>query len=638
MTGKSRHPLGTAVAELSGRIADVADRVGEEQTGLLLRHHAQVAGFPGSTLVVVGEKNRGKSSLINALIEREGLLPVNADISTHTYVVVRQGVPEQARAFTQNDIDGIDIGIDRIAEFAGLVDQGEDREPMHPDVVRVEVTVDSPLLRDGLVLIDTPGVGGLVAGHTSVTLATLERADALVFVVNGASELHKSELDFLKKAAGHTSTVLFVLTRTDTYPQYQQVLAKNLELLRTHAPSLAKSPWFPVSSRNRFEAVRAAAGGDLDFARELQGSSGFDALTHELTGQVLLRVEQDLLMGVVMAAADAVEQMDAVAATGIALLTPDEATIKAIDAQREATNALADPNAAWQADLNQRLTAVRDELRRHAGDGIRNLRAVADAGIDEGGRDTLTSVPRDFADGSRGLAMELETRLRTEIVDVTTWLAAELGLAGVNSTTAPLSHQPGAAPAAVAPDAAAGGLVDWPVPTMSGPDVLGAIGGVGEAKEMLRKPAEGALRRAGEAWRSAGPQAQRNIVIAAVAVAVAATVGIVGWVASRRRAASRKALIEEINRGTADLHTTLDAQLVAEVDRLRAEITANATRQLAHRFSRLANAYAEAQANLTAAEADLAPRRKILVERRSELATLRGDVAELRERLARFVP
>ncbi|WP_238005251.1 dynamin family protein [Dactylosporangium sp. AC04546] len=637
MTRKSRHPLATAVADLAGRIADISDRVGEEQTGLLLRHRAQLAGFPGSTLVVVGEKNRGKSSLINALIEREDLLPVNADIATHTYVVVRHGVPEEARAFTPNDIDGVDIGIDRIAEFAGLADQGEDREPLHPDVVRVEVTVDSPLLRDGLVLVDTPGVGGLVAGHTAVTLATLDRADALVFVVNGAGELHKSELDFLKKAADRTSTVLFVLTRIDTYPQYQQVLAKNLELLRTHAPSLAKSPWFPVSSRQRFEAGRAEASGDPDFARELRENSGFDALTQELTGRVLLRVEQDLLLGVVAVGANAVEQMDAVAATGITLLTPDEATIQSINAQREVTNALSDPNAPWHAELSQRLTAVRDELRQHAAAGVRGLRATADAAIDEGGRDMLVSVPRDFADGSRGLAMELESRLRSEVVDVTTWLAGELRLAGVDSTATPLGHRPGADAAPTA-DAPAGGLVDWPTPTMPGTDALSAVGGADQYGKMLREPAGNALRKFGEIWRAIEPKRQRNIVIAAVAVTIAATVGIVGWVVSRRRSASRKALIEEIDRGTTDLYTTLDAQLVAEVDRLRAEITSNATRQLAHRFSSLANAYTEAQANLTAAEADLAPRRKLLEERRGELATLRGEVTELRERLARLEP
>ncbi|GIF96641.1 dynamin family protein [Catellatospora citrea] len=632
MTLTSRHVLAPDAIEVTGRVADAAEQAGDEQTALVLRHQAQLAAMPGSTLVVVGEKNRGKSSLINALVEREDLLPVNADIATHAYIVVRHGVPESAAAFTDDASDGEPIEVAQIAEYAGLSGEGESREPLHPEVIRVEVAVDAPVLREGLVLVDTPGVGGLVAGHTAVTLATLQRADALVFVVNSASELTSSELAFLRKAAEHTSTVLFVLTRIDTFGDHRQVLDKNLALLREHAPALAAAPWFPVSSRRRLEAGRALADGDAEFAGRLQRTSGFEALVTELRDKVLLRVEHNLLSALVAAGADTVEQLDASAAGSLRLLTPDEATLAAIVRQQESTGDLADPDAAWRAELNRRFAGLRDDLRRRAGEGVRRLRDQADAAIEEGGRDMLTAVPRDFADGGRGLTMALENDLREEVIAVTTWLAGALGLAGIDAT--PPSGA--ARPAPSGPAAGGGpatGPVEWPTPSMAeGRDLFDQLKRYGDN---VAKPAAAAGRRVTELWRQVPPVKQKNLLILGVAAAVTATIGAVTWFIRRGKAATRRQLTEDITQSVASLHGLIDTQVIGDLDGLRTEIAANAGRQLARRMSYLAESLAEAQANLQAAEAELAPRRAVLELRRKELAELRAEVAAVKDRLAR---
>ena len=68
------------------------------------------------------------------------------------------------------------------------------------NVEQVEVRLPHPLLERGIVLIDTPGIGGLNAAHAAATLAFLPVADALVFVTDASAELTAPELEFLASA------------------------------------------------------------------------------------------------------------------------------------------------------------------------------------------------------------------------------------------------------------------------------------------------------------------------------------------------------------------------------------------------------------------------------------------------------
>ena len=173
--------------------------------------------------------------------------------------------------------EGREVGLDAIAEYAAL-DPGA-RAPEHEDVSQVQVRVPAPLLEGGLELIDTPGVGGLVAGHAALTLATLDRADALVFVLDGSSEITASELAFLERATERIATVVFAITKIDQFPSWEAVRARDIELIAHHAPRYADAPWFGVSSRAVADALAAEADGELEEAAEERAASGIDPLS-----------------------------------------------------------------------------------------------------------------------------------------------------------------------------------------------------------------------------------------------------------------------------------------------------------------------------------------------------------------------
>ena len=80
----------------------------------------------------------------------------------------------------------------------------------------------SPLLADGLAIVDTPGMGGLGAGHAAATLSFLPFADGLVFVSDATSEFTATELEFLEQARSLCPNVIMVAPKVDLAPEWRR--------------------------------------------------------------------------------------------------------------------------------------------------------------------------------------------------------------------------------------------------------------------------------------------------------------------------------------------------------------------------------------------------------------------------------
>src|SRR5262249_39911045 len=95
----------------------------------------------------------------------------------------------------------------------------------------VEVRVPHRVLRPGLRLLDTPGVGGLESAHGEITMGTLSAADCLVFVTDASQELTGPEMEFLQGAVRRCPTTALVVTKTDIYPHWRRIVELNREHL-----------------------------------------------------------------------------------------------------------------------------------------------------------------------------------------------------------------------------------------------------------------------------------------------------------------------------------------------------------------------------------------------------------------------
>jgi hypothetical protein len=319
------------------------------------------------SVVVVGESRRGKSSLVNSLLGRPGLSPVGAHLGTSAYLVFQHGESEQALVAAGPAEEPMPVPIAELSRWAG--------GPASPaGVVRIDVTVHAPVL-EGLVLVDTPGVGGL-AGHGAVTLKALEEATALIFVLDATGVLTRPELDFLREASERTDEVVFVLTKHDCCPGWRTVLTEDRALLARHAPRFADAPFVVVSNLLAEEALSVS---DAELAAQLQAESGIEGLAAVLHRRIAPNAQTLALLNLLRLSRSVLTELDHTLREQAAAADADPALRASWVRERDRLDALQRETSAWQAGLENQFAHVRTDLNRRLTAGVAELRRHWDA-------------------------------------------------------------------------------------------------------------------------------------------------------------------------------------------------------------------------------------------------------------------
>src|SRR6266536_266247 len=202
--GTEATPLEASLAQLGDAadllgLPDVAGQVGEASRRL--------AGLE-LEVAVVGEFKRGKSTLLNALIDAE-VLPAGVLPLTAVPTVLERGEPVCLVSFTDGHTEEHDLGA--VGEFVT-----EERNPGNRlGVQRVVVRLHAPLLDEGVRLVDTPGVGSVLEHNTAATDAYLPSLDAAILVTAADPPISKGERAFLERVAEHAVRLFVVLNKAD---------------------------------------------------------------------------------------------------------------------------------------------------------------------------------------------------------------------------------------------------------------------------------------------------------------------------------------------------------------------------------------------------------------------------------------
>lgn len=163
-----------------------------------------------TSVLFCGEFKRGKSSLVNAIIGAV-LCPTDIGVATSVVTIIRYGAVKKAVRYYGNLLENADslkseeIEWDDIEKYT----MGDVLEIDH--TVLVELSYPSPFLKDGITIIDTPGIGGLDPRHAILTHMALPKADVIVFVTDAGEPLTQSELEFYENkvlSCGKRSVVL----------------------------------------------------------------------------------------------------------------------------------------------------------------------------------------------------------------------------------------------------------------------------------------------------------------------------------------------------------------------------------------------------------------------------------------------
>jgi small GTP-binding protein len=160
-------------------------------------------------LVILGAFKRGKSTLINALLG-EAVLPTAIIPLTSVVTILSYGERLTTEVRFHN-------GQRRQISQAELVDYiTEKGNPGNrKGVQEVEITYPSEYLRDGVRIIDTPGVGSVYSHNTEVAYNYLPQVDAAVFVVTADPPLSAAEHEFIRDIRDYVHKLFFVLNKID---------------------------------------------------------------------------------------------------------------------------------------------------------------------------------------------------------------------------------------------------------------------------------------------------------------------------------------------------------------------------------------------------------------------------------------
>ncbi|XP_031263788.1 probable transmembrane GTPase FZO-like, chloroplastic [Pistacia vera] len=182
-------------------------------------------------LVIVGEFNSGKSSVINALLGKrylkEGVVPTTNEITFLRY----------------SDLDS----------------EEQQRCERHPDGQYI-CYLPSPILKE-MIIVDTPGTNVILQRQQRLTEEFVPRADLVIFVISADRPLTESEVDFLRYTQQWKKRFVFVLNKSDLY-QNAFELEEAISFIKDNTRKLLNVEnviVYPVSARSTLETKLSAS-------------------------------------------------------------------------------------------------------------------------------------------------------------------------------------------------------------------------------------------------------------------------------------------------------------------------------------------------------------------------------------------
>jgi hypothetical protein len=490
------------------------------------------------SVVVVGETNRGKSSLVNALLGQPGLSPVDADVATATYLVFGHAESWEARACYPGQLAPVPVDLGELIHWVSAAHELPAGE-LPPRFVEVDGPVE---LLEKLTIVDTPGVGGLDSVHGELAIEAAASATALLFVVDASAPFTSGELGFLANVGERVETVLFALSKVDQFRGWRQVLDANLALLAEHAPRFAGARFHPVSARMFDMASRAPNPDAAGMLRERSGVEDLrNAMREMLVGRSLMLSEANTLRALSTALGELKVNLES---ERRALSTGEEEAESLRSRKDELNTQRRSSTKGWQVKLRGEIQRTRVENNHEVSRQMRDVQSWFRQAIDVADKEQLAGLPGQVDAALQLVSGRVSSSVDARLSQVTEAVLGELftrdELAVIRSQFAK-SGQP---PVILRPP-------DKRPPTAEDKLLvfMGVSGGFGAARAALALAPAAALA---------------PVALALTPVTIVVGLGAGWWIArTRKHTADKQHMKQWLTEAIADARSTLD-QLMSE--------------------------------------------------------------------------
>jgi GTP-binding protein EngB required for normal cell division len=200
-------------------------------------------------IALFGRVSSGKSSLLNRIVESD-ILPVGVNPITAVPTRLAYGrSPRLTVSFADQSPQQLDTA--KLSEF--VTEQQNPTNYKH--VTRIVVELPSARLRDGIVLVDTPGLGSLATSGAAETLAYLPRCDLGVVLIDAGSTLTQDDVSTIQALYEAGTPALVLLSKSDLLAPDDRTRSLQYVAEQIHSQLGLRLGVHPVSARPTHSAL-----------------------------------------------------------------------------------------------------------------------------------------------------------------------------------------------------------------------------------------------------------------------------------------------------------------------------------------------------------------------------------------------
>lgn len=228
------------------------------------------------TIMVVGEFKHGKSTFVNALLGKD-LMPVDVTPTTATInAVFDSEIPELQIVKVDGQVESRPLTEVELNQFTATADFNVE------EIKYLKLFMKAPLLRNRVVLIDTPGVNDLNEQRSDITFQFLPRADVIIFMTSMDAALKQTEKTFIQEflLKNGQDKIMFAANFMDRIDEEE--LDDTIDFIESRIRNILhgeKASLFPISALD-------ALTGKLTEDKNLLNFSGVPEIEREITRRI----------------------------------------------------------------------------------------------------------------------------------------------------------------------------------------------------------------------------------------------------------------------------------------------------------------------------------------------------------------
>ena len=222
------------------KLIEISEYLNDNESVIQLKRLADSLEDKSYILSIMGEFSAGKSSLINNLFGKQ-ILPVHKTETTARITFIKYGEEEQVEL----------VNTDGTSEFVSIEEsldmwQTGEKADLVKNIESITINLPSDLLKNGLIIADTPGTNTIIDKHIELTENLIASSDRVLYVLG--KQITETDKRFVKAIEDFGTGVVFVRTYMDQIKKNEENINATIEKERAILSDISSEEVFFVSN------------------------------------------------------------------------------------------------------------------------------------------------------------------------------------------------------------------------------------------------------------------------------------------------------------------------------------------------------------------------------------------------------